>query len=274
MVDPKPAPLAKSAPKERVDTGAVDPTSYVPQSKVAPEPAIASGIGAAVESEETLPELSTPTRSPRPGKATVASVVKSAKSTVESVKGAVDRVREVVSSGRPISDNELTKAIRAKDEKCMRAVKRYRKSSDDGARVLLGLAFKAEGYKDATEVDIEEVFAKLRDIKVFAGYKVTKRGDITDRILPIVDVFPYTLGTAALDVEMWSARQWINHPKVADFFIILAAVVRGYLSTVFGESIIKAHMELKAKASADRGEPIKAEATIHDARDIVEAKSE
>jgi hypothetical protein len=35
--------------------------------------------------------------------------------------------------------------------------------------------------------------------------------------------------------------------------------------------IIEAH---KAKASADRGEPIKAEATIHDARDIVEEKSE
>ena len=42
MVDPKPAPVARNAPKPRRES--VDPTDYVPTDKAAPTPAVASGI--------------------------------------------------------------------------------------------------------------------------------------------------------------------------------------------------------------------------------------
>jgi len=277
MVDPKPAPLAKSAPKERVDTGAVDPTSYVPKDKAAPEPAIASGIGAVVESEETLPELSTPTRSPRPGKASVANVVKGAKSAVASVTAAVERAKTAITP--PPMRGDFAKLVNDKDARRMKGVKRYSKDTAVMFRSVVRSTFIAQGVTGVSAEDIDAAVEALSLIKTPVGFRVTKRGELKRREVSVTEVPAYMLGSVAISAEEGLARQWLAHPTMFDIgatVVAVGSVVTSIMdeTSPFGQAMAKIIEAHKAKASADRGEPIKAEATIHDARDIVEEKSE
>lgn len=280
MVDPKPAPLAKSAPKERVDTGAVDPTSYVPKDKAAPEPAIASGVAGSVlpvESDENLPELSTPTHSPRPGKATVATVTKGVKSAVASVTETAGRVKAALTP--PPMRGDFAKLVNDKDTRRMKGVKRYSRDTQVMFRSVVRSTFIAQGVTGVSAEDIDAAVEALSLIKTPVGFRVTKRGELKRREVSVTEVPAYMLGSVAISAEEGLARQWLAHPTMFDIgatVVAVGSVVTSIMdeTSPFGQAMAKIIEAHKAKASADRGEPIKAEATIHDARDIVEAKSE
>lgn len=280
MVDPKPAPLAKSAPKERVDTGAVDPTSYVPKDKAAPEPAIASGVAGSVlpvESDENLPELSTPARSPRPGKATVATVTKGVKSAVASVTETAGRVKAALTP--PPMRGDFAKLVNDKDTRRMKGVKRYSRDTQVMFRSVVRSTFIAQGVTGVSAEDIDAAVDALSLIKTPVGFRVTKRGELKRREVSVTEVPAYMLGSVAISAEEGLARQWLAHPTMFDIgatVVAVGSVVTSIMdeTSPFGQAMAKIIEAHKAKASADRGEPIKAEATIHDARDIVEAKSE
>lgn len=263
------APKARNAP-ERADTGAVDPTDYVPTPKEAPTPASdAPGIAAADASTEApLPEIAETTRKPYQKKAPIASAVNAVKSTMDTAKKAVDTVRNVVSPpNQPRqSDKATIEGARVKDAKRMRGVKRYRKEVRNVINPLIRAAFINTGYAGVSSADIEEVFRSLGETKALVGCKVSKTGNLSIRSLPVTDVLSYVLGDVAIDTELMLARQWLAHPTLFDIGVIIGTAASVYQSITSSDSaLVKAIEAAVAKHVAKNSEePIKAEAKVSD----------
>lgn len=254
---------------ERADTGAVDPTDYQPTDKPAPEPAEATpGITSATDTsvEPPLPEIADKPRKPRHKRTPVAEAARAVKSTVDTVKAGVDKARAFVSGGeKPITDNELTRAVRDKDAKRMRGVARYRRQTRAVVNPLIRAVFIQCGMSGVSARDVESVFTALQSVKTPVGYKAAKNGNISLRELPITDAFAYTLGSTALDVELWGARQWIRHPTLFDAAVLAGTGLAAYQTFTADDSPLKvAIRDIVEKYHAEKGEPIKAEAKVTD----------
>jgi len=268
MVDPKPAPLARIAPKERVDTGATDPSDYVPSVKEAPTPVESAPGLDAVE----LPEIGTVTRPARPSKATVANAVKSVKSVAASVGETANKVKQALAS---TEIRDLAKRIDDKDKRRMKGVKRYSKDTVALFNSVVRSAFIAQGVTNVSPDDVASAVDALSELKTPVGFRVTKRGELKRREVSVTEVPAYLLGSVALNAEEAAAKQWINHPTLFDVGVTIVATANVVTSVMDPTSPIGQAMARIIEAhKADRGEPIKAEAAITDARNIVEEPSE
>jgi hypothetical protein len=263
------APKARNVP-ERADTGAVDPTDYTPTDKVAPTPAneAPGAVTADTPVDPALPEISDAQRKPYRRNAPVAETVRAVKGAAETVKKGFETVRNAVNApgARKLNDKELVAAIAAKDSQRSKAVKRYRSETKSLVNPLIRAAFIQEGINGASQASVDAVWGALQGIKTPVGYRVTKRGEIKVKSLPITEVFSYTFGSTALDVETWGARQWLNHPTVFDVLVVAGAAVNTYQSLAQQDSPFMVAIRNAVKEhAAVTDEPIKAEARISDA---------
>jgi hypothetical protein len=262
------APKARNMP-ERADTGTVDPTDYVPSQKEAPVPAsdAPGAVTADAASEPVLPEIADSQRIPKRRNAPVADTVKAVKGAVDSVKATVNKVRDAVNQPqqRKLNDRELIAAIAAKDSQRSKAVRRYKAETKSLVSPLIRAAFIQEGISGASQASVDSVWRALQSIKTPVGYRVTKRGDIKVKSIPITEVFAYTFGSTALDVEAWGARQWINHPTVFDVLVVMGAAANAYQSLSQADSPFMLAIREAVKAHSDNSDaPIKAEARVSD----------
>jgi hypothetical protein len=237
---------------------------YRPQDKDAPIPANEVPSDSAPDS--SLPEIAEAPRKPRHKKAPIASVVSGVKNTVDTARKAVESVRDAVSpSGPKLSDKALAQAIDAKDKQRSAAVKRYRRETRGIINPLIRAVFIQEGIQGVSAESVDAVWTALQSITTPAGYRITKRGDVRVRRIPITDVFSYTFGSTALDVELWGARQWIAHPTVFDVLVIAGAGLSTYqAATLDGSPIREAIAEIVKSHIAKNEDPIKAEVRVSD----------
>jgi hypothetical protein len=262
------APKARNVP-ERAETGAVDPTDYTPTDKVAPTPANEAPGAVTADSpvEAVLPEIAEAQRKPHRRNAPVAETVRAVKGAAETVKKGFETVRNAVNppNTRKLNDKELIAAIAAKDSQRSKAVKRYRGETKSLVSPLIRAAFIQEGINGASQASVDAVWNALQGIKTPVGYRVTKRGDIKVKSLPITEVFAYTFGSTALDVETWGARQWINHPTVFDVLVVMGAAANTYQSLSQADSPFMLAIREAVKAHSNNSDaPIKAEARVSD----------
>lgn len=197
-------PLDPVEEKRRRDR---NPEGYEPQDKEAPIPAT-----------DIDPEIAENVRTPK--RATV-------KEKAREVAGkVVERVKAVsMPDNKRLSPNDRVRRVAENDARKMRAVKRFRGTVRD---TVLGpairIAFRSAGVSGVPAKDIDAVIAELCDGKHFAGYKVTKRGDIVSRELPIDALVAYTIGSKGLGVEDWVIDASINHPNLFDMVTLLLAI--------------------------------------------------
>ena len=199
-----------------------NPYDYTPQDKDPPTPAEeAPGINSAAD----LPEISDKPRKPRHKKA-VESVKEAVRSGVEKVKAVVGDTSDKRS--KPVSHDELARAVHAEDTRRMRAVKRYKRESSAVLSPAIRSVLRARGFAKVDASTIDAVLRVLQQSKSFAGYTVTKTGTIKIRRLAPGDKLAYTFGSTAMDVELWGAKQWLAHPTVFDVIANLATVADVY----------------------------------------------
>jgi hypothetical protein len=276
MVDPKPTALAKFTPK-RADSR-VDPTDYTPAPKAAPEPAIESGIREASKPVETKPV------EPAVISGEAVEVAPSFSPPKRPSPSIVERVKKLVepgvSKGEPVkrlSTDARRKAIADEDARRMRAVRRYAKSlrSDIVGPAIHGLLL-AKGLKpvETGDGEFEKLYTHALTVKVTSGRRVMKSGEERYRELDISSHIAYTLGRGSLSIEEWVSEQWLRHPLISDILLTLTGIGTVVASLYFDEIVKKflgeflGHIFNRAVPSSE--EPIKAEATIHDARNIAE----
>ena len=263
-------PKARNVP-ERADTGAVDPTDYVPTEKEAPTPASAApgAVSSDAPVDPALPEIADSQRKPHRRNAPVAETVRAVKGVVDTAKKAVDTVRNAVSpSNQPkLSDKATIEGARVKDAKRMRGVKRYRKEVRNVINPLIRAAFINTGYAGVSSADVEAVFASLGETKALVGCKVSKTGNLSIRSLPVTDVLSYVLGDVAIDTELMLARQWLAHPTLFDLGVIVGTAASLYQSLTAKDSAISLAIEaaVAKHVAKNSEEPIKAEARVSDA---------
>lgn len=259
MVDPK-APVARNVPK-RVDTGRVDPTDYTPSDKVAPIPAVASGIADKGETlaDETLEVAPSFARVKKPTQA-----------VVDTVKKAVETVRGEPS--KRLSGDARKRLIAEEDNRRMRAVRRYAKSIRETAVIpVIGGLLASKGFvpSGSPEGDYEAELQRIITIKVVSGRRVMKSGEERYRELDIASHLAYTLGRGSLSFEDTISEQWLKHPVVADILLTVMGVASVVASIYFKEIATTVLGEFFAKAinfAPSVEEPIKTDARVSDVK--------
>lgn len=250
MAIPPTARQARNVP-ERADTGTVDPTDYVPTPKEAPIPAVSSGLGASSVEADTDPEIAERVRAPR----------NRGKGAVETVKGAVsgvaDKVRSVVPSSpaKPLHPVERLRAVKAHDERGMRAVERF---SDTARGYIVSpairMALRSQGITGASRETVGAIVEEVCGEQKFAGFRVDENNTIAHRDLAMDELIAYTLGNQALAVEDKLVDFSINHPTAFDFLVFGGRVVDMTLSLADSDAVkaaIHAHIESQKPAPTD-----------------------
>jgi len=255
MVDPKAAPVARNVPK-RADTGRVDPTDYTPTDKVAPTPAVASGIADKGETlaDDTLEVAPSFARVKKPTQA----VVDTVKKAVETVKG---------EPSKRLSPDARLRAVALFDDTRMRAVKRFsRRIQSDVIRPLVTVALLARGLKpsdDGSESEFEVSYKKALSHRVQSGYRV--KGDrVAPRMLTIAQHIAYTVGRHVVAIDDWTVDKWIAYPNAMDVVFSVGAIVDTFAMLYASESI-KAMVGAIVDGVTSR-EPIKADARVSNAQ--------
>lgn len=236
------APKARNVP-ERADTGVVDPTDYVPSPKEAPAPANASGIGEPVKANDTDPEIADVVRAPR----------NRGKGAVETVKGAVngvaDKVRAVVPSSpaKPLHPVERLRAVKAHDERGMRAVERF--AGTARGYILspaIRIALRSQGITGASVDTVTSIVDSICEPEKFAGFYVDENNAIAHRQLAMDELIAYTLGNQALAVEDKLVDFSVNHPTAFDMLVFGGRIADMTLSLADSEAVkeaIRVHNE-------------------------------
>lgn len=276
MVDPKPTALAKFTPK-RADSR-VDPTDYTPSAKVAPEPAIESGIREASKPVETKPV------EPAVISGEAIEVAPSFSKPARPTPSIVERVKKLVEPAAPkgeptkkLSTEARRKAIAEEDARRMRAVRRYAKGL---RRDIIGPAIHGllltKGLKpsETGEGAFEKLYDHALTMKVVSGRRVMKSGEERNRELDIASHIAYTLGRGGLSFGEWCSEQWVKHPLISDILLTVTGIA-SIIASIYFEELIKEFLKgffnhAFSSAVPSSEEPIKAEATIHDARNIAE----
>jgi len=250
MVDPKPAPVAKNVPK-RADTGATDPTSYVAQDKVAPEPAIASGIQEAKKPRDIEPEIAEVIRKPASA-ATGKRVVDAVREAGSRVNVAIQNL--TVNNGRPLNEGQRVKLVDEGHRRRTRAVKRYRGTVKE---MLLSpairMALRSQGVEGTPQSVVDTIITEVCKDKKFAGFKVTKKGTIEHVRLTMDALIAYTLGSHALGMEDYLVDASLKYPTVFDV-LVFGIAVGTMVDTIATSPVIKASID-SYMASQKKEEP-------------------
>lgn len=203
---------------ERADTGAVDPTDYVPTDKSAPIPeSDAPGI---VSADIEVSRDQTRVKPPR--HKTAQRIIDGAKDAVRSVTGGKDTSGK--QQQRPVSKQERLAAFDAEDKRRLRAKKRYAGKTRALLSPIVRIELRSLGYKGLDPSIVDLIVAELCKEKRHAGYMV-KGQEVVSRDLPLDHLLAYTLGAHYLKIDDAMADQWLKHPTLFDAGTIVMALV-------------------------------------------------
>jgi len=251
---------AQTAPRETVN-----PADYTPTDKVAPTPAIASGIpdvgvkSTSLASDDSLEVASS-----------FVSAKKASTSVVETVKRAVSKVQP--DPAKRMHPDARKRAVADEDARRMRAVKRHAKTIRETAVIpAIGGLLATKGLVPSENGDgpFEAELKRLVTMKVISGRRVLKNGEERNRELDIASHLAYTLGRGSVSFDDAISEQWLKHPVIADILLTVMGVASIVASVYFQEIATKIVGEFFSRAikfAPNSEDPIKASAKVSDAQ--------
>ncbi len=121
----------------------------------------------------------------------------------------------------PVDKKRLYADVDAEDKRRLRAMQSYGPAA---RKELLPrgivLVLRGAGLKGVPASHVDAIVKVLLKGTYTAGYRVTAKGDLAHRKLPIDKLVAYTLGSTALKLDEWGAGQWLKHPTIFDLLAV------------------------------------------------------